>query len=164
MILKNYTTNKDCNRTISEIEQTLAKLGARKVLKEYDDAGNVSVIQFIIPINDREIPIKLPSRIDRIPAALRHVLNNEKLSSSQQSLIRRAMKEPGRAANIGWRIIQDWLEAQIAVMTLDQINLMEALLPFTVWAGSGKTLYELMESTNFDVKKMANTLLEHKDG
>ena len=32
IILKNYTTNKDCLRTIAEIEQTLAGLGARKIL------------------------------------------------------------------------------------------------------------------------------------
>ncbi len=108
------------------------------------------------------MPVKLPARIDRIPAAMRHIYNNKKLTTSQRSLIKKVMKEPKRARNIGWRIIQDWLDAQIAVKTLDQINMLEALLPFTVWGKDGKTLYELIESSNFDINRMAKGLLEYK--
>jgi hypothetical protein len=80
------------------------------------------------------------------------------------SIIRRVMKEPERARNIGWRIIQDWLEAQIAVKTLDQINLLEALLPFTVWGKGGQTLYDLIEQSNFDLRNMAKTfMLEYEN-
>jgi hypothetical protein len=163
LILKNYTTNKDCNRTIAEIERTLAGIGAKKVLKEYDKQQNVSSLQFIININDRDVPIKLPARVDRVPSALRHIINNEKVTSSQRSLLRRAMSDPSRAANIGWRIIQDWLEAQVAVMQLDQINMMEALLPFTVWTKDGSTLYELLEQSNFDPIQLSKNLIEQKD-
>lgn len=35
-------------------------------------------------------------------------------------ILKKAMSDPLRARNIGWRIIQDWLEAMIAVKTLDQ--------------------------------------------
>jgi hypothetical protein len=164
LMLKNYTTNKNYLRTISEIEHKLSQIGARKIMKEYDEDRIVISLSFQVRIDDRDISVKLPARIDRIPAALRHILNHKKITSSQMSIIRRVMKEPERARNIGWRIIQDWLEAQIAVKTLDQINLLEALLPFTVWGKGGQTLYDLIEQSNFDLRNMAKTfMLEYEN-
>jgi hypothetical protein len=161
MILKNYTTNKDHNRTLAEIEKTLAQLGAKKIMKEYDDNGNVESLSFQIFFNENMIAIKLPARVDRIPYALRRIYNNDKsITSNQKSLLKKAMGDENRTRNIGWRIIQDWLDSQIAVMQLDQINMIEALLPFTV-VKNNKTLYELLESNDFSFNKMGNNLIEY---
>ena len=164
MILKNYTTNKNYLRTISEIEQLLAEVGAKKILKEYNDQKEVFALSFIILFKEQEIPIRLPARVDRIPAALRnHYNNNTSLTSSQRSLIKSAMSDPERARNIGWRIVQDWLESNLAIMSLDQINLLEALLPFTQWGKNGMTLYDLLEQQDFNPQKLGKALLlEHK--
>lgn len=161
MILKNYTTDKNYVRTISEIEQLLTGIGAQKILKDYDHQGVCTAMSFMISCDGKVIPIRLPARIDRIPAALRRLFNEDKtLSSSQRSLLKKAMSDPERARNIGWRIIQDWLEAQIAVKTLDQINMLEALLPFTVMK-EGKTMYELLEESGFDLKMMSQNVLTY---
>ena len=162
MILKNYTTDKSYLRTIPEIEQLLISIGAQKILKDYDTQGNCTAISFIISFDGRNIPIKLPARIDRIPLALRRLYNEDKsLTSNQRTLLKKAMSDNNRARNIGWRIIQDWLEAQIAVKTLDQINMLEALLPFTVMR-EGKTMYELLEENNFDIKQLSQHILTYQ--
>lgn len=164
MILKNYTTNKDYLRTIGEIEQMLSKIGARKIMKEYNEQGEVFALSFTILYKEQEIPIRLPARIERIPSALRHHYNNNKeTTSSQRSLLKQAMQDTNRARNIGWRILQDWLEATLSIMQLDQINMLEALLPFTQWGKEGKTLYDLLEQQDFNPKKMG-LLLENKQG
>ena len=160
VMLKNYTTNKNYIRTIGEIEQVLAGIGAKMIMKDYDEFGAVKALSFVIPFKGRDIPIRLPARVDRIPGALRHHFNNNKdLSSSQKSLIKKAMTNVDHGRNIGWRIIQDWLEAQIAIMQLDQINMLEALLPFTTWNKNGETLYELLERNDFNLPKLGKTLL-----
>lgn len=161
MILKNYTTDKSYLRTIPEIEALLVSIGAQKILKDYDNEGICIALSFIISFDEKTIPIKLPARIDRIPAALRRLYNNDKtLTSAQRTLLKKAMSEPGRARNIGWRIIQDWVEAQIAVKTLDQINMLEVFLPFTVMK-EGKTMYELLEESSFDIKTMSQNVLTY---
>lgn len=162
IMLKNYTTIVNAQKTISEIEEYLVQIGASKILKDYDDKGEVLSISFMINFEEREVPIRLPSRIDRIPAAIRRIYNTHDITSGQRTLLNRAMKDSEQARRIGWRIIKDWLEAQMTIMMLDQINMMEALLPFTVWKGN-KTMYELIEESGFNMNKMAQNLLGYDE-
>lgn len=160
MILKNYTTIKNYRTTIQEIETYLSKMGAKRILKEYDGRGIVTSLSFEINYNEKLLPIKLPARIDRVPAALRSIYNTDKeLTSTQKALVKKAMGDEQRAINIAWRIIKDWLEANMSIMQLDQINMLEALLPFVVMK-NGKTFYELLEHNNFEFKKVGAFLLE----
>lgn len=48
MSLKNYTTSISVEKTIGEIEQILAKHGAKKILKDYDASGNITAVSFMI--------------------------------------------------------------------------------------------------------------------
>lgn len=162
IIIKNYTTEKAATTTIAEIEQLLVQIGAKMIVKDYDDKGKVSALSFIIMLDNKRIPIKLPARVDRIPVALRRIFNTHHITQGQRKMLRKAMNDSEQAERIGWRILKDWLEAQVAIMTLDQINMLEALLPFTVWRGN-KTLYELLEQDNFDMSKTARTLIEYKN-
>jgi hypothetical protein len=156
-MLKNYTTKINFNQSLIEIEKLLISIGAKKIIKEYDEQGIPKAVIFDFELEERRIPVRLPARIDRIPEALRRHFNNNKDSGAKYRL-KQAMQSP---QNVGWRILKDWLEANIAIMQLDQINMMEALLPFSVMT-NGQTLYELLESHNFSFKSMAQNILEDK--
>lgn len=159
MRLKNYTTTVNHAKTINEIESLLTSIGARRIMKEYDDNQKVIAITFDLEVMEKRVPFRMPSRIDRVPGALRKIHNEEK-SSSKRNLIKKSMNKP---ENIGWRIIKDWLEANIAIMTLDQVNMAEALLPFAVVDPQGKeTLYQLLERNEFNFGATGRNLLEYQ--
>lgn len=144
MTLKNYTSIVPVDRTISEIEGILVKVGAKKILKDYQ-GGKVVAISFIWELDGKVIPVRLPARFERVAEALRRRFNSDKsLTSHQLAMIRKMMKDPASCERTVWRILKDWLESNIAIMELDQLNMMEALLPFTIVKGD-KTLYDLLE-------------------
>jgi len=43
MALKNYTTSISVEKTLSEIQGKLAYVGAKRIMTEYDDTGNVEL-------------------------------------------------------------------------------------------------------------------------
>lgn len=46
MALKNYTTSISVEKTLSEIQGKLAYVGAKRIMTEYDDTGNVVALSF----------------------------------------------------------------------------------------------------------------------
>ena len=61
-----------------------------------------------------------------------------------------------QARRVGWRIIKDWLEAQMALLELNMVKIQEVFLPYIIGI-DGKTIYEKLESKGF-----SGYLLEEK--
>lgn len=61
MPILNYTTKIDVYRTIGEIQGTLVKHGARKILQEYDEKQRLSAISFVIRTRFGDVPIRMPA-------------------------------------------------------------------------------------------------------
>jgi hypothetical protein len=142
MALKNYTSSVSAARSISFIETKLAKNGARQILKLYDDNGRVSGICFIIPFNGRDVPYKLPARLDECEKALRANLS----SRSRPETIKKIADQAERTA---WKIISDWVEVQMAMIELSQVEMIEVFLPYIYDHQRGKTYFELMKDRGF---------------
>ena len=53
-----------------------------------------------------------------------------------------------QARRVGWRIIKDWLEAQMALNSLNMVKIQEIFLPYIIGI-DGKTLYEHIEQKGF---------------
>lgn len=51
------------------------------------------------------------------------------------------------AENVAWRILKDWIAAQMAFLESEQAALEEIFLPYTV-NREGKTMYELLKDGN----------------
>lgn len=66
MPLLNYTTKVSADKTVAEVQKLLAKAGARAVLSEYDEHGNVSSVCFKMLVNGREIGYRLPVEPDKV--------------------------------------------------------------------------------------------------
>jgi hypothetical protein len=139
MPLLNYTTTIDAAKTVGEIERNLAKHGARAILKNYDDDGHIESLSFIIQYGKQEIPFKLP--VD--PDAVLRVLE-------RQGVPPRYCNRP-QAVRIAWRIVKDWVAAQMAILETEMVRMEQVFLPYMV-SGSGKTLYEAMLEKQFLLK------------
>jgi len=153
----NYTTSVPAHQTIAEIEKTLAENGANKIMKDYED-GACTGITFQILTEHGLMPFKLPLK----QRALKQVVKNmsEMRHKSGKLIIPRSrMDDPELAARIGWRILKDWLNAQMALYQLSMVKIEEVMLPFVVNPITGQTLYESLAE-----KKFKGFLLENKEG
>jgi hypothetical protein len=136
MSLLNYRTEIDVERTLGEIQRMLGKHGAKAIMLNYHD-GVVSSLAFQISINGREVGFRLPC--DWRPV----------LKLLQEDAKARTHKvDQARAVRVAWRIIKDWLEAQMALIDTHMVEMPEVFLPYAV-AKDGKTLYQITKERGF---------------
>jgi hypothetical protein len=130
----NYTTEVESAKTVGEIQSILAKHGAKVVIAEYDDAGEINGLAFVIIVNGRELSIRLPVNPNAVLAVMK----------------RPAQKVPYRlqtraqAVRVAWRIVKQWVEAQMAMFELEQAKMEQIFLPY-VMTPSGATFFEVAE-------------------
>lgn len=123
----NYTTSISVDKTVAEIQQILSQCGDISVLTSYD-RGIPSSISFRIEAHGGTLSFLLPAKIDNVLAILKSCAISKPLKTREQ------------AARVAWRIIKDWVEAQVALVRAEQVELAEAFFPF-VQLPSGETLY-----------------------
>ena len=139
MAILNYTTTVDAHKTVSEIEYILMKHGAKAILKNYEN-GTIRGLSFLIERNGQQIPIMLPAKIDQCFEVLK--------AEKKRSPSKRIIATYDQAEKVSWRILKDWVEAQMALIDIDMVQLEEIFLPY-IKTNTGKTVYELMEDKRF---------------
>lgn len=145
-MVKNYTSTVPANRSVQHIEDRLVKHNAKNILKLYEDQCLVGVA-FIIPNNGKDIPFKLPARIDRVEARLRSVIKRPRKGTLGK------LKE--QAARTAWKLLADWVDIQLSLVELDQVEMLEIFMPYIYDSEKDKTFFERMKDSGFK-------LLEHK--
>lgn len=131
MRIKNYTTRIPVEKTVVEIESLLAKYGARRIMKEYED-GEITGLAFTIEKGQGvEIPFRMPVNIEKWVMLLRNMCN----SGEYRNLSKTAWKDRGRAKRIGWRVVKDWIDSQLTIVAVEMMALEQVLLPFVVVKG-----------------------------
>jgi hypothetical protein len=139
--LLNYTTSISGEKTVSEIQAKLASAGARQVLHEYDGFGNVSSVSFRINTQFGEMAFQLPARIDAVEATLSKQARAGKIP-------RKFDKDSAQAARVAWRILKDWIEAQLALIETGMVTVEQVFLPYAQNA-SGQTVYDALVEKKF---------------
>jgi hypothetical protein len=140
--IKNFSTTISVEKTIAEIEKMLSMYGATKIMKEYDFEGNPEKLVFAIITDHGEMPVKLPVNTDKI-------LDVFKTQVSDKRLPKRYWDDREQAARVGWRIIKDWLDAQLTLLNIQMVKVQEIFLPYAYDSGSNQTLFEKMEANGF---------------
>ena len=135
MPLKNYTTDISAIKSLGEIQGNLAAHGAVSIMINYNANRDPESLSFIVPTRHGDIPFRLPSNV----AAVQKVLDNQMAGGRNK---------PGQAARVTWRIIKDWVEAQMALIETQMVTVTQVFLPYAQ-TESGKTIYELFESKQF---------------
>lgn len=137
MALLNYTTTIETEKTLGEVARILAKAGARSIMTDYNDEGVPVRLAFLIPSPYGELAYQLPARIENVFAVLEKQCSQGKVSRKYVS-----MEQAGR---VGWRIVKDWLEAQMAFLEADMVTLDQLMLPYQTVDGK-RTVYQVMQS------------------
>ena len=144
MAIKNYTSDKPIDRIFAELQHTLGTHGAKQISYDYGDDGKIQGMQFVIKVNDRFIPIKLPARIEKAQA----VLERQYKSGVIKSHIGTKVYSYEQAYRVAWRNILDWVQAQMALLEIGMAKMEEVFLPYML-DRQGITFYERMEKQDF---------------
>ena len=127
--LANYSTTVTALKSIGEIQGILVAHGAKHILMDYD-MGEPINLSFIIETPYGDIPFRLPASIDRVQA----VLNKQRVRSTVPKEL---------ASRVAWRILKDWVRAQMALLETEMVSIDQIFLPY-MQTSSGKILYEVM--------------------
>ena len=141
-MLKNYTSTVPAVRSISYIETKLAQNGARQILKLYDEESRVTGLCFIIPMNGRDMPFKLPANIEACERTLRANLSSRARPETKKKIVQQAERT-------AWKILLDWVEAQIAMIELAQVEVLEVFLPYVYDHSKQQTYFEKLKERNY---------------
>ncbi len=132
----NYSTGVDVNKTIGEIQTILGRHGNIQVLTQFEQ-GLPASISFRLQTAHGQLSFILPANVGKTYDVMRsHAKIPGKLKTREQ------------AARVAWRIIKDWIEAQMAFIQTGQVAMEQLFLPF-VQGSNGQTLYETLESGGF---------------
>jgi hypothetical protein len=133
MPILNYTTGIEASRSIAEIQDCLVKHGAASVLSEFDNNGFIVAVSFRIRVNEQMFDFRLPSDWHPVLALL-----------EQTKKVPRRLVTQDQALKVSWRILKDWVEAQMALVEIKMVKTQQVFLPYLVGADD-KTLYERFE-------------------
>ncbi|WP_303678234.1 hypothetical protein [Dehalococcoides mccartyi] len=140
--LLNYTTEVSATRTIGEIQLVLAEHKASAILTEYDDNGRVQAISFKIRTPAGEIPFVLPVNVDAVYNLLLQQRVRSVTGKQAQELVYK------QAERVAWRILKDWVEAQMAIIDTQMVTITQVFMPYMLVDGH-LTLYDHMAKNNF---------------
>lgn len=130
--LLNYTTTIEVHKTLGEIQKTLVTHGARKIMYDYDDNSHVQSLCFSITTADGDKGIKLPANVPAIFEVLKQQKKAGKIKTNP---------DYDQAERVAWRIVKDWVEAQMAILEAQMVQIDEIFLPYMI-NKSGQTFFQ----------------------
>src|SRR5689334_12546781 len=134
----NYTTKIAAKRTAGECLDLLAEAGAHAVSVTYADRVPLG-LAFRLDTAGGRRDFTLPVDADAMQIALRKALQRDRPHVSGAEFDRMLGRE--HAVNVAWRVVRDWLEAQLALISAQMASLDQVMLPY-LEVDPGETLYQ----------------------
>lgn len=128
----NYTTSVEADKTAIECIGILTKHGATKIGISVGEDRQPDGLDFLIRTPFGMKAYSLPVNIPGTEKAL--------LKAWRDGRIEPRFKAPAQARRVAWRVIKDWLEAQLALIESGAVDLPQVMLPY-MHVDDGHTLY-----------------------
>jgi hypothetical protein len=138
-MIKNYTSSVPVYQTIARIEAKLIEGGAIGIQKEYED-GSLKAITFSVRAPEKRLlSIRLPSDVNAVFEIFRSQLKRPK-SANLGNLL-------AQAERTAWKIIQDWVEVQMSLVRMQQVEFLQVFLPY-IWDGK-RTFFNVIRDGGY---------------
>lgn len=124
-MIANYTTQISARKSLGEIMGMLADHGATQVLINNGPKGMPEALAFQV----KGLAFRMPIYPDAVMATLRRQGAQPRYQT------------PEHATNVAWRVVRDWLRAQLTLIETGMVALDEIMLPYALTDG-GKTAME----------------------
>jgi hypothetical protein len=136
MAVLNYTTQIAATKTVGEMQTALAQAGASRISVDYD-GGSPSALSFLLVTPHGPRHFTLPVNVDAMHRLLVAEDNAGRIRSGAKAT--RSSRE--QAERVAWRVMKDWLVAQLALVATEMVGLDQVMLPYLQVDSSGRTLY-----------------------
>lgn len=136
--LLNYTTEIAAEKSVGEIQRRLAQAGVSQVLHGYDAEGNLSELSFRIKTQFGEMSFRMPANVEAVQAILRRQFKSGRSRFTSRE----------HATKVAWRILKDWVEAQLALLRTGQVTIEQVFLAYAQ-NDTGQTMYEALVERKF---------------
>lgn len=137
MPIANYSTEVPIMKTLGEIQGMLVTAGAQALMTEYVGQLPASVA-FRIERSGLHLHFRLPADWRGVQAVLR-----------RQKGVGRAGCTDEQSQRVAWRIVRDWVRAQLALVEAGCAQMEQVMLPYLLDGQTNETLYEKIKSQNF---------------
>lgn len=128
MAILNYTTKIDAWKTVNEVQQILSKHNVSHF--SIKNEGNFPVaLSFTIDFRGRPLNFLLPCNHEGVLSCLKKDRKVPKSSHNSEQALRTS-----------WRIIKDWVEAQLAIVESELAPIQEVFMQYLVINSTGETL------------------------
>ena len=140
MPLLNYSTRIEAHRTVSEITAILVRHGASRIMQEYDGSGNIVALKWSLAGRYGTLGYAMPVNYEAV---------YEVLTEEGRIFKGDAERRKEQARRVAWRILKDWIEAQIALLESGMVEMEEIFLPYMLAGDSDRTLYNALVAGEF---------------
>ena len=134
MPLKDYTTSISAVKSAGQIQGNLVAHGAKSIMLNYTN-GVPSSLSFIIATPHGDLSFRLPAKVE----AVKKVLEGQRAGR---------YRDPAQPARVAWRILKDWVDAQLAIIETEMVMMEQVFLPYLL-IDRETTLYESMDKKGF---------------
>lgn len=141
-MLLNYTTQTPIEQTVAEIQKMLSRHNVTAMVTEYD-GPHVSSVSFRISIDGKPMGFKLPCNWRAVQQIFKEKNANRKRRNGR--LEDKVDESDEQAQRTAWRIIKDWVEAQLAMVEVNLVTVPQVFLPYAIMR-DGRTLSEHVAS------------------
>ena len=137
----NWTTTIPVHQTVAECQSILAQAGASSASVHFD-GGQPAGLSFSLKTPHGQRNFTLPVNIEGVQRVLAQANKEGKLRSDGHRNAR--LEGPEHAARVAWRVVKDWLEANLALIAANMATIDEVMLPYLhiQVGGEEKTLFE----------------------
>jgi hypothetical protein len=136
MPLLNYTSKGPVAQSVAQIQDILAKHGATSIHNDYDGQGHITGLAFQVQAKGGQVAFRLPAKATQVQAVL--------VREYEAGLVHRAQTTYQQAERVAWRILKDWIEAQMALLESEMVEMTEIFLPYLITGDS--TYYEKLQT------------------
>lgn len=132
MTIANYTTDVSEYHSVQEITRLLVSASVSAIATEYDEKQLPSGITFKVTLDNVAFAYRLPCNWR---GTLQCLKNDPK--------VRSGWRTEEHARRVSWRVLRDWIRAQLALIEAGAVTVDQVMLPYAITA-NGKTVYERM--------------------
>lgn len=142
-MIKNYTSGVSPEVTVARIEKALAQSGVSAINKQYDPQGRIQALTFTIHVsNERPMTVRLPVKEEDMAKAM----FNQYCKNKTRRYVRKGLTDfRDQASRTAWKVMQEWVEIQLTLITLNQADFTEVFMPY-IWNGQ-QTVYEQLKGS-----------------
>lgn len=129
----NYTTTKTVDTTVGELTKMLSRRGVASIATRFDEDGEPDGLAF-----DLRTPHGIRGFLLEVNVEGMHAL-----LYTDPAVLRRGKQftTVQHARKVAWRVVRDWLEAQLALVDADMATMDQVMLPYLLVAPD-VTLYD----------------------